>query len=172
MTMPGLLDCPACGENEWAPWLVTPSKVSCQKCGAVIPKSRITAKGSRRKLRSQEGTRATRRTRRSRKHEAESAKKLGADMVPGSGNRNTASGKSDFVVKELLRSEHKETEKSGFRLDLKTILKIEQEALATGCLPALHVRFIRQGASDKTYVLVREDDLAALVREVHEAKND
>lgn len=74
-------------------------------------------------------------------------------------------------MKELLRSEHKETQKSGFRLDLKTISKIEKEALATGTLPALHIRFVRSDGPDKTYVLLREDDLADLVEEVRATKN-
>ena len=164
------LDCPACSSNDWSIW-ITPSKVSCRVCQAVFPRSQVTPRGTLRETRSRAGSDARKRTRRSRKHESESAQKLGAETVAGSGNRRNPSGKGDFVVKELLRSEHKETQKSGFRLDLKTISKIEKEALATGTLPALHIRFVRSDGPDKTYVLLREDDLADLVEEVRATKN-
>lgn len=168
--MSDLADCPTCGENDWGGW-ITPSKVSCGNCGSVTPRSALVTRGSRRQLRSTKGTQAARRTRRSRKHEKESADKLGAETIAGSGNRTNPSGKSDFVVKELLRSEHKETDGAGFRIEVATLVKIEREAMKTGTLPALHIRFIRHGAPDMTYVAVREDDLAALVEEVRETKN-
>lgn len=167
----GFLDCPFCASNDWADW-VSPLKLKCNACLRVFPKGAITPKGTRRQTRSQAGSDALKRTRRSRKHEGESARKMGAETIPGSGNRTNPSGKSDFVVKELLRSEHKETEKAGFRLTVETLEKIEREAMATGMVPALHVRFVRSGHPDKTYVVLREEDLAALVEEIREAKND
>lgn len=163
-----LRPCDSCGNTDWARLEFSRNKVECHHCGNVEKIKDITIKAKR----SRAGRSARDRTRHSRRSEQKSAQKLGAETTAGSGNRLNPTGKSDFVTKGWLRSEHKETRAQSFSLKLSELEKIEREALATALLPAFHVNFIRSRGQNRTYVVLREDDFVALMNEVRSGTED
>lgn len=74
-----------------------------------------------------------------RKAERQTAKRMGADMVPGSGcgDRN----KGDIELPEFL-VENKSTVAASYRLKLDELLKINDEARGQGKNPALTFQFV------------------------------
>lgn len=75
---------------------------------------------------------------RARKQEKEAANRLHAEMVPGSGARDT---KGDVRLKRVMRLECKTTKNASFSVTLDMVRKIEEAAASAGEVPALLIEF-------------------------------
>lgn len=94
--------------------------------------------------------------------ETDLAKRIGGRERPGSGNQ--AGAKGDVTVHEYL-IENKATQKDSMTLQRDWLMKINQEALELGKVPALAIQFTNEaGKTEKRdrWVMVREDHWAEL----------
>lgn len=85
------------------------------------------------------------------KHEKKVARLTGGKVTRGSGNQ---ADKGDVKTPDW-RIECKTTKGASYRLEEATLCKIEEEAMATGRIPALNVQFEVTG---NRYVIMKEDD--------------
>lgn len=100
-----------------------------------------------------------------KKHEASLAKRLGAQLTPGSGNLDGAKG--DMVLKDGdFLTEAKTTTRDSYALKKSDLHKISGEAAATGRYPAFSVCFVNaEGQSKKTdrWIMIREEQFLELL---------
>lgn len=96
-------------------------------------------------------------------HEKSLAKRIGADLTPGSGALDGAKGdmkKGDFLI------EAKTSTRESFTVKRDVLHKIRGEAMAIGKYPALAVSFVNEeGKSTKNdrWVMLTEQDFLDLI---------
>lgn len=89
---------------------------------------------------------------RSAKQEKETAKKLKANLVSGSG---CGKKKGDVFIDGVLRLECKTTEKKSFSLKREIVEKIQNAAIGSGEIPAVYIEFINdKGTPDMEVAVV------------------
>ena len=97
-----------------------------------------------------------------RKAESKTAKRFGGRETPGSGNKTI---KGDYHVNQW-KVENKSTIHNSLKLDLDWLIKISQEALEVGMVPALSIQFVDgQGTPRKNgkWVMVSEEQYQRLL---------
>lgn len=102
---------------------------------------------------------------RSKKQEKELGKRLGANLVPGSGKGNK---KGDLFINGVARVEAKSTSKLSFNLTIDMIGKIEAAGRASGEVPAIVVEFLdEQGRPYMEVAVVQTSVLEELIYAVN-----
>jgi len=102
-----------------------------------------------------------------RKAEVKTSRRLKGKLHAGSGNMGV---KADFTVKDY-KVENKATIHRSIKLELDWLLKVSQEAIEVGKIPALSIQFVNsQGTplNKGRWVMIPEDEFKDLIENKQE----